>query len=82
MAGLTLYLTQARTLRWYLRGMNRCVEGRPEPLPADWFATGMGNPAYDVPPYERAVAEIEGFRYMAKLYRLADEGRLKRKAVA
>ena len=66
-----MYLVTARTLRWYLRGMNRRVEDRPEPLPADWFARGMGDPRYPVPAYERAVAELEGWRYMDRLYRLA-----------
>lgn len=66
-----LYLVEARVLRWYLRGMNRCINGEAEPLPAEWFRDGMGNPAYDVPAYDRAVAELEGYRYMAKLYRLA-----------
>lgn len=68
---MDLYLVTARTLRWYLRGMNRRVEGGPEPLPASWFQDGMGDPRYDVKPYDRAVAEIEGWRYMDKLYRLA-----------
>lgn len=68
---MTHYVTSPQTLRWYLHGMQRRIDNRQEPLSPTWFVDGMGTPLYGTAVHERATAEIEGWRYMDKLYKLA-----------
>lgn len=69
-----LYLVRPDRLRWYMRGMNRRIESRPEPFSPTWFERVLPDVGDGISrtSYENAVAETEGWLFMDKLYRLAE----------